>query len=862
MLSAWRSPQPLGSDTHAPYWYHGEVMTALRAPNAASAQIELEIEGMTCASCVRRVEKAVSALPQVAGASVNLATERAVLTLAPGASAAVVRRAAARAVTAAGYAVREVPAPVEGSRRLQLTISGMTCASCVRRVERALSSVDGVSSASVNLTTESAEVSVISPVEPATLVAAVGRAGYGAELISRSRSASEEVEERRSRRRAAIRARTRQLAVGAVLSTGVLILTYGFSSARWSPDAQLALALPVWLWVGAVFHRGALKTARHGSANMDTLVSLGSSVAFVYSAVAVFALPHEPLYFDVAALIVTLIAMGKLLELIARRRAGEAIEALAGLQPGTAHLLARGASADRWPEASPVDIPVGTLRVGDVIQVRPGERIPTDGVVVQGLGAVDESMLTGESLPVTKHPGDDAVGATVNTMVPLVIRVTKVGSETVLSQILALVERAQTEKAPAQRLADRVSGVFVPTILLIALGTFTGWALTGHGLVAAMVPAVAVLVVACPCAMGLATPVAIMVGTGRGAEMGLLIRGGEALERIRALRVVVFDKTGTLTVGAPRVVDVTGVGGADPRRALLLAAAVEQASEHPLARAVVEAAAAEGRLPVAQDIEAVPGSGVRGRVEGAEVAVGSLRWLAEIGVDVVDAEGAIATAARRAWSMFGISIDGRLHAALAVADPLRPDSARGIESLRSLGLHVVLATGDLPETAGVIAAEVGITDVRAQLRPADKAALIAELRAAFGPVAMVGDGINDAPALAMADVGIAMASGTGIAMAAADITLVHGDIEAVSLAIALSQATLRNIRQNLAWAFGYNLILVPLAVLAIVPPVAAALAMAFSSVSVVLNALRLRRFAPRTPAPTQIDALPGAAATA
>jgi Cu+-exporting ATPase len=578
--------------------------------------------------------------------------------------------------------------------------------------------------------------------------------------------------------------------------------------------------------------------------------------------VAVFALPHEPLYFDVAALIVTLIAMGKLLELIARRRAGEAIEALAGLQPRTAHLLARGASADRWPEASPVDIPVGTLRVGDVIQVRPGERIPTDGVVVEGLGAVDESMLTGESLPVTKHPGDDAVGATVNTTVPLVIRVTKVGSETVLSQILALVERAQTEKAPVQRLADRVSGVFVPTILLIALATFAGWALTGHGLVAAMVPAVAVLVVACPCAMGLATPVAIMVGTGRGAEMGLLIRGGEALERIRALRVVVFDKTGTLTVGAPQVVDVTGVGGADSRRALLLAAAVEQASEHPLARAVLEAAEAEGRLPVAQDVEAVPGSGVRGRVEEAEVAVGSLRWLAESGVGVADAEGAVAAAARRAWSLFGVSIDGRLQAVLAVADPLRPDSARGIERLRSLGLHVVLATGDLPETAGAIAAEVGITDVRAQLRPADKVALIGELRAAFGPVAMVGDGINDAPALAMADVGIAMASGTGVAMAAADITLVHGDIEAVSLAIALSRATLRNIRQNLAWAFGYNLILVPLAVLAIVPPVAAALAMAFSSVSVVLNALRLRRFAPRTPAPAQIDALPEAAATA
>ena len=753
-------------------------------------------------------------------------------------------------------------APTAAPVQIELEIEGMTCASCVRRVERALSSVGGVSSASVSLTTELAEVSMTTPVEPAMLIAAVGRAGYGAELISGSRSPSEEVEGRRSRRRAAIRTRTRQLAIGAALSTGILILTYGFSSARWSPYAQLALALPVWLWVGAVFHRGALKTARHGSANMDTLVSLGSSVAFVYSAVAVFALPHEPLYFDVAALIVTLIAMGKLLELIARRRAGEAIEALAGLQPRTAHLLARGASADRWPEASPVDIPVGTLRVGDVIQVRPGERIPTDGVVVEGLGAVDESMLTGESLPVTKHPGDDAVGATVNTTVPLVIRVTKVGSETVLSQILALVERAQTEKAPVQRLADRVSGVFVPTILLIALATFAGWALTGHGLVAAMVPAVAVLVVACPCAMGLATPVAIMVGTGRGAEMGLLIRGGEALERIRALRVVVFDKTGTLTVGAPQVVDVTGVGGADSRRALLLAAAVEQASEHPLARAVLEAAEAEGRLPVAQDVEAVPGSGVRGRVEEAEVAVGSLRWLAESGVGVADAEGAVAAAARRAWSLFGVSIDGRLQAVLAVADPLRPDSARGIERLRSLGLHVVLATGDLPETAGAIAAEVGITDVRAQLRPADKVALIGELRAAFGPVAMVGDGINDAPALAMADVGIAMASGTGVAMAAADITLVHGDIEAVSLAIALSRATLRNIRQNLAWAFGYNLILVPLAVLAIVPPVAAALAMAFSSVSVVLNALRLRRFAPRAPVPGQAAALPGAAATA
>jgi Cu+-exporting ATPase len=471
-------------------------------------------------------------------------------------------------------------------------------------------------------------------------------------------------------------------------------------------------------------------------------------------------------------------------------------------------------------------------------------------------------MLTGESLPVAKHPGDDVVGATVNGTVPLVLRVTKVGAETVLAQILALVERAQTEKAPAQRLADQVSAIFVPVILVAALATFLGWMLTGHGLVAAMVPAVAVLVVACPCALGLATPVAVMVGTGRGAEMGLLIRGGEALERIRALRVVVFDKTGTLTVGKPAVVDLRAVGDADSRRALLLAAALEQASEHPLARAVVEAASSEGALPAAEAVEAVPGNGIRGRVAGLEVAVGSLRWLAESGVDTGDAETLASAAAQRAWSPFGVAVEGRVEAVIAVADPLRPDSARGIARLRALGLRVVLATGDVPAAAAAIAAEAGITEVRAQLRPAEKAMVVTELRAAYGPVAMVGDGINDAPALALADVGIAMASGTGVAMAAADITIVHGDIEAVSRAIALSRATLTTIRQNLGWAFGYNLVLVPLAALGIVPPVGAALAMAFSSVSVVLNALRLRRFAPPSSPRSDAGNLPVPAAAA
>ncbi len=814
------------------------------AVNPAAPQIELDIEGMTCASCVRRVERALTALPDISAASVNLATEKALVTLAPTAVADAVREAATRAVDGAGYSVRPRAEPAsEPATHLQLAISGMTCASCVRRVERALTSVKGVGAASVNLTTEMAEVVLASPVDAARLFSAVNGVGYGAELLSARRTPREEAEERRARRRAVVRSRTHRLAIGAALSVAILVLSYGFGSAPWSPYVQLALALPVWLWVGAIFHRGALKTALHLSANMDTLVSLGSSVAFVYSTVAVFALPGRSLYFDVAALIVTLISIGKLLELIARGRAGDAIEALAELQPRTAHLLGRAASADHWREAQAVDVPAETLRVGDVLQVRPGERIPTDGSVVDGVGSVDESMLTGESLPVAKRPGDDIVGATINSTVPIVLRVTKVGAETVLAQILAMVERAQTEKAPAQRLADRVSAVFVPAILLAALATFAGWMLSGHGFVAAMVPAVAVLVVACPCALGLATPVAVMVGTGRGAEMGLLIRGGEALERIRSLRAVVFDKTGTLTVGAPAVVDVKPVGGAETRRALLLAAAVERVSEHPLARAVVEAARSTGSVPQAEAVEAVPGGGVRGRVDGFAVAVGSLRWLAESGVETAPAAAFAQAAAARAWSPFGVAIGGRVEAVIAVADPLRPDSARGVQALRALGLHVVLATGDIPATATAIAAEAGIDDVRPELRPADKEAVIREIRIAHGPVAMVGDGINDAPALALADVGIAMASGTGVAMAAADITVVHGDIEAVSRAIALSRATLRTIRQNLGWAFGYNLVLVPLAAVGVLPPIGAALAMAFSSVSVVLNALRLRRFA-------------------
>ena len=718
--------------------------------------------------------------------------------------------------------------------RVDLDVVGMTCASCVRRVERALGEVPGVAGATVNLATEKAGVTLETPVEPEALLDAVRAAGYEAALPVAGRSVAQEAAERRARRLAELHRRRVQLGVAAMLSAAVLGLAYGAPDARWSGVAQLALALPVFAWVGAIFHRGALRAARHGSATMDTLVSLGSTVAFAYSAVAVAVLPGRMTFFDVSVLVVTLIAVGKYLELSARGRAGEAIEALAGLQPSVAHLLRRaGAPRDAIAD-EPWDVAAEELRAGDVVLVRPGERLPADGVVVAGRSGVDEAMVTGEPLPLEKGEDDEVTGGTVNGSGALTVRLTRTGEATVLAGIVRLVERAQTEKAPAERLADRVSAVFVPAILVVALLTFAGWMLTGHGFVAAMIPAVAVLVVACPCALGLATPAAVMVAGGRGAELGLLVRGGEALERIHALRTIVLDKTGTLTVGRPVVVDVQPLDGADPAAALRLAAAVETASEHPLARAVVEAAS--GPFPPAHAVRSDPGGGVRGVVEGREVAVGSPRWL---GVDVADDPR---------HTQVVVAVDGVPALLLSVADPLRPGARDAVRQLERLGLRPVLATGDRNATAAAVAAAVGIEEVHAQLSPTAKAELVVRLRERDGAVAMVGDGVNDAPALATADVGIALGGGTGAAMAAADITLVHGDVAAVADAIALSRATLRVIRQNLAWAFGYNLVLVPLAIVDVIPPALAALAMALSSVTVVVNALRLRRFR-RSPRP-------------
>jgi len=712
----------------------------------------------------------------------------------------------------------------------------MTCASCVRRVERALASVQGVEQVSVSLATERAEVTGTGavPLASEALVDAVRQAGYHA--VVEPKAVAAPTDDRRARRHAELRRRRIQLATAAVLSAGVLVVGYGFGSAPWSNGVQLALTLPVFLWVGALFHAGALRAAGHRTANMDTLVSMGATVAFVYSIVATVALPGRMTYFDVASLIITLIFLGKYLEMAARGKAGAAIEALAGLQPHVAHRLEAGGRI--------VDLPVEHVRMDDRLLVRPGEPVPADGVIIEGSGAVDESMITGESMPVSKTTGDEVIGATVNGMSAVQIRVSRTGEETVLAQIMRLVERAQAEKAPVERLADRVSGVFCPVIIGLAIVTFAGWLATGHGMAEAMITAVAVLVVACPCALGLATPVAVVAATGRGAELGLLIRGGDTLERVHRLATIVLDKTGTLTAGRPEVVELVALDELPATVALGYAAALEQSSEHPLARAIVKAAdehPADAVRLAATAVASHPGGGISGRVAEHDVLVGSPRWLADQGVGLEASAIAIETMSRRAWTVVVVAVDGRARLLLGVADPLRPDAGAGVRRLESHGLRVVLATGDGPQTAAAIATEAGIDQWHAELRPEDKATLVRTLRSG-GLVAMVGDGVNDTPALATADVGIAVGTGTGVAMATAAITLVHGDVGAVGDAIALSRATFRIIRQNVAWAFGYNLVLVPLAMLHVIPPVLAALTMAFSSVTVVTNALRLRRF--------------------
>ncbi|HZU11355.1 MAG TPA: heavy metal translocating P-type ATPase [Chloroflexota bacterium] len=720
--------------------------------------------------------------------------------------------------------------PASGTTQQTLDIEGMTCASCVRRVERALARVPGVDTVTVNLATEQAAVQ--GDVALPALLAAVQKAGYSASPVAAD-AASDDLVARQER---AVRRRRDDIVLGVALTLPILILSMLLPD-RFPAENLLLLVLtvPVWVYVGRSFHLGALGAARHGTATMDTLVSLGSSVAFLYSVWATFFQRPAVTYFDTAVAIITLISIGKYLEIRARAGASAAIKRLAGLSAIAAHVLHDGTE---------VEIPVGAVRVGDLLIVRPGDKVPVDGVIVQGRAGLDESMLTGESLPVERGAGDTVIGGSIDTDGLLTMRATAVGADTALARIIRLVESAQSDKAPAQQLADRISQYFVPAVLLIAAGTWAGWLFTGHSVTAAMIAAVAVLVIACPCALGLATPAAVMVGTGRGAAEGILIKGGEALERMRSIDDVVLDKTGTITQGRPLVTHLIAVPDDTPaaRTSLLrLAASLESGSEHPLGRAVVDHATAEGLelLPVT-DFHAIVGGGVAGIVAGQDFLIGRPTLLATHGVNLDTALSAISAIQARGETVIGVAAGEALIGLIALADIVKEGSAAAVTALHDLGLAVTMLTGDSAATAQSIARQVGIDRIIADVRPDAKADEIRRLQGMGQVVAMVGDGVNDAPALAQADAGIAMGTGTEVAMETAAITLVSGDLRKLPDAIRLARATVRVIHQNLFWAFFYNVILIPLAAAGKISPVFAAAAMALSSVTVVSNALRLR----------------------
>ncbi len=809
-------------------------------------RIALPVLGMKCANCAAAVERAVLKLRGVSAATVNPAAESAVVSFDP---SALDVKAIVQAISRAGYRV-----PTE---RAGISIRGMTCAGCAAAVERALArTVPGVLAAHVNIATGQAAVEYARGTASfADLAAAVRRAGYEAAETAGTAPGDAGLEARRERR---------ILIAGAAFALPLFVLSMlrdlgllgAWSHGAWVNVLMLALAAPVQVGVGRDFYAGAWKSLRNRSANMDVLVALGSSAAFLYSLAVTIApafgdpAPGRHVYYETAAVILVLIRLGKALEARARGRTGEAIRELAGLQPQTARVV-RGQEE--------LDVPIHEVKVGDMVLVRPGERIPVDGALIDGRSTVDESMLTGESLPVTKGPGDEVTGATINVRGSFRFRAARVGADTALARIIRLVRETQGSRAPIQRLADRVAAVFVPGVAAAAVLTLLlWWFAAGAGFAPAMVRMVAVLVIACPCALGLATPTAVVVGTGVGARHGILFRNAAALERAHALGTVVLDKTGTLTVGEPSVTDTVPAGGPSAGAALellRLAAAAERRSEHPLGEAIVREARQKGlSLAEPESFEALPGLGVAARINGQEVLLGNPELMAARSIDTKRLEEEARRLQGEARTVLWAAAGGEARGLIAVADRLKEGSSEAVTRLRRLGLRVVLMTGDNRATADAIAREAGIERVRAGVLPAGKSSELKKLQEeGRGYVAMVGDGINDAPALAQADVGIAIGTGSDVAMEAADVTLVGGDLRSVPRAIALSRATLRAIRQNLFWAFFYNAALIPVAAGALYPfeslpmalralhPMLAALAMALSSITVVANSLRLRR---------------------